>query len=407
MNDFKKLNILFLSPRFAYPVIGGDRLKQFHIFSYLAKKHNVTLVTFYQGKNIPIEYIKEIEKTGVELHIIPLNQIKAGLSTIPRLLKYPLEIAYYTQKNFQKRVDELLKSKIFDVTFSFFMRAAEYVKNQNIKKILMSEDCRILYQYRSSKESNNLLQKIVRYWEYLMLKKYEPKIVNFFDIVTLVTEHDIEEMKKNNPKPNYKLLSNGVDINKFIPPDNQNDRKDILFAGKLDIWANVLMIQRIIKEILPLIRIKIPDVVFNIVGAYPPKEILSYASNNIKIHTNVPDMIPYLQNSALFLHPHSGGTGIQNKLLEAMSCGLPVVTTPTGIQGIHAENGKNVLVGKNNEELANHVISILENPQQANEISLNARKLIVEKHSWEYVFHSLDLILDELMNKNQTNFLHQ
>src|SRR5574344_424207 len=219
------------------------------------------------------------------------------------------------------------------------MRTAKYLKNEvGMKKILMAEDCRMLYQKRSYMESKNLIQKCIRLYEYFRLKKYEPEIMKKYDIVTFVTTNDINEMRKRLNTVDYRLLTNGTDVDFFVPPENFAQRNGILFAGKLDVWANVIMVQKIVKEIMPLIWKKLPEANLNIVGANPHNEILKFASKKVKIIPNVPSMLPYLQNASVFLHPHVGGTGIQNKLLEAMSCGTPVVTTPIGNQGIDAKD---------------------------------------------------------------------
>jgi glycosyltransferase involved in cell wall biosynthesis len=397
-NVEKKLNILFLLPRFPYPVIGGDRLKPHNIIKYLASKHNVTLVTFFQGEKAPQSFVREVEKLGVDLHVIPLNPIKAGSKALTKLHKvYPLEIAYYYQQDYQQKVNELCRNKTFDLGFAFFMRTAEYIKNMDFPKILMAEDCRTLYQQRSYENSNNLKQRVVRWWEYRKLKRYEPEIVNHFNITTLVTKEDIVAMNSQNPNCDYRLLSNGTDINKFVP-NSSGQRKGILFAGKLDVWANQLMIMKLVNDILPKIREHVPNAELHLVGATPPPSISNLANKYIKIFPDVPDMVPFLQNAELFLHPHEGGSGIQNKLLEAMACGCPVVTTPTGNQGINGEHGIHLLLGDNSDKLAEYAVKLLSDKEFAKDISQNGRNLIVETHAWEHIFQSVDNIIAEVLN---------
>ena len=390
--------ILFLTPRFPYPVIGGDRLKPYHLLSHLAKLHDVTLVSFSYSQLPQRSYIEEIEKLGVEVYPVVQNPTMAVLGSGLRLLqRYPLEISFYLRKEFKQTVDKLTKERNFDLGIAFFMRTAEYIKNKNFKKLLISEDCRTLYQYRSYKESNSFLQKGVRFWDYYKLKRYEPKIVNHFDAVSLVSPEDIVAMKEKNSNANYKLLTNGTDLDKYAFNDNFEERKTILFTGKLDLWANQLMIMRIVNEILPIVRQKYPNIIFEIVGARPSSAILALQSKFVKVHPNVPELVPYLQRAKVFIHPHIGGSGIQNKLLEAMACGAPVVTTHTGNQGIHAKHKFEALIGESSEELAQHTITFLDNLELSKIIAINARKLMEETHSWNAVFNQLDDILRELL----------
>ncbi len=390
--------ILFLTPRFPYPMIGGDRLKPYHLLSHLAKHYDVTLVSFSYSQFPQKSYIEEIEKLGVEVFPVVQNPTMAVLGSGFRLMqRYPLEISFYLRKDFRQLVDKLTKERKFDLGIAFFMRTAEYIKNKNFKKLLISEDCRTLYQYRSYKESTSLLQKGVRFWDYFKLKRYEPRIVNHFDAVSLVSPEDIVAMKEQNSNANYKLLTNGTDLEKYAFNENFEERKSILFTGKLDLWANQLMIMRIVNEILPIVRQKYPNILFEIVGARPSSSILALQSKFVKVHPNVPELVPYLQRARVFLHPHIGGSGIQNKLLEAMACGAPVVTTFTGNQGIHAKHKFEALIGESSEELAQHTLTFLENEDLSKSISYNARKLMEETHSWSAVFNQLDHILKELL----------
>jgi glycosyltransferase involved in cell wall biosynthesis len=393
-----RLNILFLTARYPYPIIGGDRIKPFNILSHLAKKHNVTLVTNHHGGLPPKENADAIRNIGVELHSVPLDPVKSGMraafSTLGRL---PLEIGFYTQKPFRDIVNKLTSERKFDVAFAFFMRTAEYLKNIDVKKILMAEDCRTLYQKRSYDESKSIKQKIVRYWEYMKLRKYEPDIVNYFDATTLVTYTDIDAMTLQNPKARYRLLTNGVDIYRYKPLENSTERKNLVFTGKLDLWANFLMLDNIIKNIFPALKKRFPGLKLQIVGAKPTNKIRSLASDDIELFFDVPDFTPYLQQARVFIHPHIGATGIQNKLLEAMSCGCPVVTTPTGIQGIDAVQGEHAFIGTSNQEIIEYSAQILADDELAENMSRKARELIVATHSWEKVFSDVDEIIDEVV----------
>ncbi len=374
-------------------------MKPYMVLKHLAKNHNVHLVTFHQGGYPSSEKIKAIRDLGVNVHPIVLDAFKAGIRAVPLTLfaAQPLEIAYYNQPDFAYKVDSLMKDIDFDLVFAFFMRTAEYVTDKKVKKILMAEDCRELYQERSYKDSNNLLQRLVRWWEVIKLRQYEPAIMEKFDVATFVTVNDIEAMKKINPRGNYRLLTNGTDIEKFVPASETTERKGVLFAGKLDIWANVLMIERISKRIMPLVWQELPDTEFHIVGANPPRKIKRMANKRIKLIPNVPDMKPYLQQAEVFVHPHSGGSGIQNKLIEAMACACPVVTTHTGTQGIPAIDGENIMIGESDEEFASKIIMLLRDKKFASILGANARQSIVENLSWEHVFHQTDDIIAEII----------
>jgi glycosyltransferase involved in cell wall biosynthesis len=391
------LNILFLTPRLPFPLVGGDRVKPYHLLKHLTKRHKVTLVSFYQGKKNPDKFIKELENLGVEVFVVPLNPIKASLSCFFRFPSFkPIEILYYYSKHYKKIVDKLIDERNFDIGFSFFMRTAEYLKKSNIKKVLVAEDSRVLYQSRSFQESKNPLQKLIRYYEFLSLKIYEPSTIHKFDISTFVTDEDISFVKSLVPNTKIKLLTNGTDIAQYFP-DEFDQRNTLLFTGKFDVWANRLMAERIIYKIIPQVRKVFPDVKLSFVGANPSKWHKNLAEQKIiELHENVPSMVPYLQKARVYVHPHIGASGIQNKLLEALCTGCPVVTTNSGNQGINGVHGVHLMIGNTDEEIARNIIDLLKNKELSEAISINARKLIIDTHSWERVFDDMDHLIKEL-----------
>lgn len=393
------MKILFLNPRLPYPLISGDRVKSYHLLKHLAKEHDVTLVSYFQGSRFPEVFENKVRNLGVQTFTFPLSPVTAGLNAAKHLFEMPLEIAYYTGRKFKKKVGELLENENFDIAVSFFMRASEYLKNKDLPKILIAEDCRILYQQRSYQKSRNPLQKFVRLWEYLHLLSYEPKTVNRFDITTCVTKTDIENMRLRSPNADFMLLTNGVDLEYFKPADIFSQRSGIVFTGKLDVYSNTMMAQEIILQLFPKIKRQIPNSQLTIAGAKAPSSLTAFRSNSINIKSDVPEMLPYYQNARVFLHPHRGASGIQNKVLEAMACGCCVVTTPTGVQGIPAKHGKNVMISNSKMELVENTLKLLKDDTLAENISTNARKAIENSHSWETVYRQMDAVLERINTK--------
>src|SRR5690606_7142604 len=136
-----------------------------------------------------------------------------------------------------------------------------------------------------------------------------------------------------------------------------------------------------------------------IVGANPQPSIRRYESDAVHIHANVPDIEQYYHRSAVFLHPHAGASGIQNKVLQAMAMGCPVVTTPTGLQGNPARHGKEVFVGRTDAELAHHCITLLRDPALRSRVARDARALVERTLAREVIFRQLDDIVEEVRNK--------
>lgn len=399
MSD-NKLNILFLAARFPYPLVGGDKLKPYYVIKHLAKNHNVTVISFNEGNKTTNEHIHEIRKLGADIRVIPFNPAYQFITgTAKMLTKLPLEVTYYYNRKFQKETDKAIKEKNIDLIISFMQKTSEYVMKYPHKKILIQDDCRTLYYGRSAKESKSIFQKIVRTIEFKKDYYYEPSITDKYNIVSFVSQEDINGAMQNKKTDKYRIITNGVDLNRLDAPDDNSHRKDIIFGGRLDVLANQLSLERVINNILPEIKKSIPDIKLNVVGAYPPDYLKQMNGSKISLHPDVPDLKPYLQSAAVFIHPHYSGSGIQNKVLEAMATGCPVVTTPSGNQGIHGKHLSEVMLGNNDKELARHAVSLLKDAELRDKISKNARKLIENTHSWDAVYKQIDGIIDEVIPK--------
>ncbi len=360
-------------------------------------------MTFNHGGHPSKEQMEKMKSMGVRVFAIPLSPLKAALRCLPKLTSdLPLEVLFYTQPEFKQVVDKLFREEKFDMAFSFFMRTAEYLKHVDIPTVLIAEDCRTLYQKRSKASSKSVLQKLIRWWEVRKLEKYEPAIADKFDTVTFVTQTDIEEFERRNSNGHYALLTNGVDLSEFTLQNEPELRKDVLFFGKLDVWANKMMVSRIAERIFPIVQRELPDVHCHIAGARPQQLVQKYSSAKLHFHADVPDIKTYVATAAVFVHPHLGASGIQNKVLQAMAIGCPVVTTPTGIQGIEARHGKEVMIGLSDEEIAKHCTTLLQNPELRGELAHNARSLIERRYSWEIIYRQLDGVMQEVAERHGT-----
>lgn len=397
----KPLSILFLTCRFPFPLIGGDRIKPYHLLKHLAHKHSVTLVCLHQGIVTHLnDYVKQMESIGVTVIPIRLSLISSIFTIIFSFLgAKPLEVLYYLQPTMKQVVDKLLETSHFDIAIAFFMRTAEYIRTKKIPKILIAEDCRYEYQKRSAETSTNFLQKFIRTWEYKKLLSYEQKVMNDFDCNTFVTNEDISYVSKVNPHAQYLLLTNGFDQRRFTYVPYSSKRSNALFVGKLDVWANEMMVRNIVETIMPQVRKHHPHLCLSIVGGNPSNQLLSYLRrfSYVTVYENVDDVVPFLHSHSVFIHPHAGATGIQNKIIEAMATGIPIVTTISGIQGIAAVDSKHVLIADSIATMHLRIIELLDDSSLAQSLSNEARLLIEANHTWDSIYESFDSLLSSII----------
>lgn len=391
--------VLFLTTRFPYPPIGGDKLKAFNLLKILSKHYDVKMIAWSFYELPDNSYLEIIKSLGVEVEVLRLNPFKAVLNSGLKLFSgLPFEISFYNMSEFLKAVKKSVKYDKIDAVVAFFMRSGEYVKHMQIKKLLVAEDCRTLYQKRSYEQTDKFLQKIVRYHEWKKLHKYEKSMMDKFDAVSFVTEHDISSIRKINPNGNYHILTNGTDVVHYNDSAIR-ESKTLLFAGKMNVHSNQISAIQLAKEIFPSVAKAIPDVKLIIAGADMNAEIRNLASENIEIIENVRDMLSLYQRATIFVNPHRGGSGIQNKLLEALSCGCAVVTTTTGNQGINGIDGEHLIIANDSTDFARKIIKLLGDEDLRAKIGTQARKLILETHTWDVVELQLLSIMNGIFNE--------
>jgi glycosyltransferase involved in cell wall biosynthesis len=402
-NQSSKKNILFLTARFPYPLIGGDRIKSFHLLRHLSKHHNVTLISCIHGEPPTPERLKPLLDLGITVHTVTVTPLKNGLRSIKTLwTNQPLEIAFYDDPAFHEIVKNELANTQFDLLISFFMRTAEYVKDAKIPKLLIAEDCRVLYQSRSASSTSNILQKMIRSWEVMKLKSYEPNMLKKFDCVTCVTHTDIEAMRSTMPHARYALLTNGIDL-EAMPASSEEQlktRSGLLFVGLLHVLANTMMAMNIAKNIFPTIQRKFPEATLTIAGSEPSSAISDLEGNGIHIKADVKVIEDVYYQSAIFLHPHKGASGIQNKALQALAMGCALITTESGSQGIPIIHGKHAFIAKNEDEMSKYAIQLMQNDAKRIAMAKEGRRLIEENFSWSAIFAQLDTIMQDIWSQS-------
>ena len=199
------------------------------------------------------------------------------------------------------------------------------------------------------------------------------------------------------------VVPNGVNLEYFQPNNDYSyNTKKIVFLGAMDYYANVDGVIYFHDKIFPIIKKEIPDIKFYIVGSSPTKAVQKLASKDVIVTGFVDDVREYLKDACVCTVSLRIARGIQNKILEAMASGIPVVTSPICNDGIAAVDGENILVGKTPQDFARHVIDILSKQDLRDKFARNGRKFVEENYSWETNLNRLEkLFIDTCSNTMQ------
>jgi glycosyltransferase involved in cell wall biosynthesis len=226
------------------------------------------------------------------------------------------------------------------------------------------------------------------------LRRFEAAAYRRFGHVVAVSDADRRAMQALDPTLRVTVIPNGVDVEAFGPdPSQSRDPDRILFTGVMSYAPNVTAAEFLARKVLPAVRRSVPSARLAIVGRAPAPRVRALAAvDGVEVIGEVPSVRPWLSSSRAYACPMLTGTGIKNKLLEALANGLPCVVTPLALQGMMAEPGRHLLVGSDERELAGHLAHLLTDDDAARRLGDDGRAYVASNHSWEAVGRSFGLL---------------
>ncbi|MFQ2235986.1 glycosyltransferase family 4 protein [Aeromonas dhakensis] len=386
--------ILILTPRFPYPVIGGDRLRIYEVCKELSKSYDLTLVSLCENQ-FEMSYAVPKDEVFKNVYRVFLPKWKSYLNCLFSLpISKPLQVAYYQSRKFRSLVEEL--SINHDMVLPHLIRTAEYVKNLDVKKILEMTDAISMNYTRVSQIKNNSgLKGLIYRIEKDRLNKYEKNIAAHFDCNVFVSQIDRDFLYSNIPEVIDKTLvcSNGVDLSKlpyrFIPGGNK-----LVFIGNMYSAQNFDAAYWFAKNVLPIIR-QHGDYEFHVIGKIPTdcqKKLMQISG--VVVTGAVESVVEHAKGALAGICSVRLAAGVQNKILEYMALGIPTITSSTGLEGLFAKEGESILVADSPDSYVKHILELKNNIRLAEVIAHNALRYVKEQHSW-------DVKLKPLINKVQ------
>jgi sugar transferase (PEP-CTERM/EpsH1 system associated) len=232
------------------------------------------------------------------------------------------------------------------------------------------------------------------------MQDYEKRVARHFDRCTVTTPGEMEEFDKLHIGVPCSVIPNGVDYEYFRPKSSTENPKVIAFVGRMDYFPNIDGALYFAKQIFPIIRRELSDVQLRIVGSNPARAVEELATiPGVVVTGHVPDVRPYLDDAAVAVAPLRLARGTQNKILEALAMGVPVVATPQAAKGVNVTPGNDLLVGEDETSFAEQVISLLRNQLLRKDLSDAGRCKVMEAHRWPYSMELLEQILELQLEK--------
>ncbi|MCL2605944.1 MAG: glycosyltransferase [Coriobacteriia bacterium] len=383
-------------PRFPYPPHKGDQVVAYRRIQTLSANHDITLLTFYEDDH-ELEGLAHLSQYCTAIHTVKLTKLQSWLNVISRGMfsRLPLQVLYYRSRRFNMNLQKMFLAEEFDLIHTYSLRMAQYTKDLAYPKVLeLIDSMQLNFERRVQFETG--LKRIVLAQELKRISAFEQEIGTHFDHMIVAASADREYLSRY---PNVSVVPNGVSLDEFSPHDkSEKQPHTIIFSGNMNYFPNAQAVIWFAENCLPLIRAKCPDVIFVIAGKSPSKEVRDLEEPGKIIVTGFVESMPeQLRKAQVAIAPMQSGSGIQNKVLEAMACGLPVVTTTLGRGSIQAQDGTDLLVADSANDFAAAVCTLLSDQHRTSVIGASARNFVEQHYSWGIAAQSVSEIYRELV----------
>jgi glycosyltransferase involved in cell wall biosynthesis len=393
------LRVLILTPSLPYPPIWGFGIRVFEFVRLLARRHDVSVVTYAEpGEE---DKITAVAAVCGSVHTVPREPETERGKRLEQLSSVFSRDSYQRRSLFsrdmQQKLDELMKREHFDVVqiessqlagFTFDSRAVTVLDEHNIEYELL---------FRMYTTEGSPLRRMYNWLEFQKFKREE--IASWRSVSGIINTSSREDviMRQAAPGTPMMVAPNAVNVDYFCPSAEPSDVDALVMTGLMHYRPNIDGAVYFVREILPHILEVRPNVVFYIVGAGATNELKRLASNNVVVTDTVADVRPYVYKSAVFVVPLRMGGGTRLKVLEGMSMSKAVVSTSVGCEGIDVTHDEHLLIVDEARAFADTVLNLLIDRPRRLELGRAGRELVERCYRWDSVVARLESFYNELI----------
>ena len=394
------MKILYVCHRFPFPPRRGGKIRPFNMIRHLsAAGHEVTVASLVRSPEEAAEgqgiapFCAHFEMAEVSNPI----QVARMVARLPTTT--PSSMGFFYSPDLARRIRRLLARERFDLIFVHCSSVAQYVANlRGVPKMLDfgDMDSQKWLEYARYKP----FPLSLGYWlEGRKMLREERRLAGLFDLCTATTRAEWETLEGYRTGVASDWFPNGVDSGFFAPVDEAYDADTISFVGRMDYYPNQECMFDFCANTLPLLRRSRPGVKLLIVGADPAPAVRRLGGQpGVTVTGSVPDVRPYVRGSAAMVAPLNIARGTQNKILEAMAMGVPVVTSAAAAGGVDARDREDFIVARTPQEYAAALLGIMQDPAERRRLSGSGRARMLSHHAWDRSMRRLDGIIEDCVS---------
>ena len=402
------MKILFIVPYMPNLI----RVRPYNLTRQLARLgHKVTVATLWTNEGEQAD-IGVLEQNNIEVLALKQPKWRSAWSCLLALpTKTPLQAVYSWNQALAREISGIVRCNGragYDVIHVEHIRGARYglyLKScfPEIPIVWDSVDCISYLFEQAAGLSRSGFGKLITRFELDRTRGYEGRLPEKFDHVLITSQEDkralLDLVSGQSSNVPISILPNGVDWEYFGEEEGYTrEAATVILSGKMSYHANITMAMYLVNEIMPLVWQKRPDVRVLLAGKDPPAQIRSLMSNPaVTVTGTIDDIRPYIHLATVAVVPLIYGAGIQNKVLEAMACGTPVVTTPRAVLALDAEPGRDLLIAEQPAEFAGHILALIEDRAFQAQVGRAGRQYVEANHQWARITGRLEGVYHEVI----------
>jgi polysaccharide biosynthesis protein PslH len=397
------MNIAIVHP---YPVhrnAAGGVTRVNSLVRHLAGRHRVTVFAHSSGDAaLDRTAVDDLREAGVEQHLFP----RPVPSIVERTRWVASRTPYFVHRNRSARLETALvafdREQAFDVVhveFAYLWPViARAAGDGPVRFVAEQEMMSVALERLRGVPGRSLYERYVS-TQIAKVRRFEAEVLPRFDRVFGITSAEAARLSAMAGRP-CPVLPHVVCTRMFHPGRVSPEPATVLFVGNYSHRPNLHALRWLVDRIWPAVRTQRPDARLVAVGpGLAGSEVTRLVEAGVTVAGRVDDLVRAYQRAALFVNPITSGGGMRGKVLEAFACALPVVSTPMGMEGVAAQNGRHYVAGSTAEEFARAIVAYLQDPAMADRHGRAARELVVAQYDIGVVFSALEAAYGEAVTE--------
>jgi glycosyltransferase involved in cell wall biosynthesis len=389
----------------SYPATSGKRLRTLHLMLRLARRHRITYIGRCQGPaqeaEPAFEFLRDhrIEPILINHPLPP----KKGMSFYGRLAAnfvsaWPYSVASHQSARMRQAVHAYAANHqvdLWQLEWSAYLPALSRAVAG--PRLLIAHNVDTLIWQRFHETTPGFARRLYLKRQWRNFERFERWAFRQADRVVAVSPEDAALIRGHFRQPNVDVVENGIDRDYFAPVSGRRDQRRILFLGALDWRPNQDAVDLLLDKVFPQVLAQAAEARLILVGRNPPASLVQRVAGmpQVELCANVPDVRPFLAESGVMTVPLRIGGGSRLKILEALACGLPVVSSRVGAEGLCLNPGEHYTLAED-DDMAGALVQALRQPEKAQELAKNGRELVLETYDWEALADKLDRIWERM-----------